>query len=115
MRATLTSMVAKVMTAGMLGAALLLAAPKKAEAQVSVGVVIGHPVYRGYPAYRYPAYRGYGYGYPAGYYGGGYYGPVYRGYYGAPYYRGYYGPQRGRQVWVHPGYRGGYRGSYYRR
>jgi hypothetical protein len=62
MKATLKSMVAKVMTAGLLAGALLVGAPKKAEAQVSVGVQFGQPVYQAYPAYG--AYSGgyYGYG-----------------------------------------------------
>lgn len=53
--ATLKSMIAKVMTAGLLGGALMLSAPKKAGAQqFSIGVQIGRPV--GYPAY--PGYYG---------------------------------------------------------
>ncbi len=50
MKATLKSMVAKVMTAGLMAGALMFAAPKKAEAQqFSVGVQIGRPVV--YPDY----------------------------------------------------------------
>jgi hypothetical protein len=42
MKATLKSMVAKVMTAGLLAGAFLFAGPKKAEAaQFRVGVVVG--------------------------------------------------------------------------
>ena len=45
MKATLKLMVAKVMTAGLMGGALMLATPKKAEAQqFSIGVQIGRPV-----------------------------------------------------------------------
>ena len=49
MWATWKSIVAKGMTAGLLGGALLLGAPKKAEAQqFTIGVQIGHPI--AYPA-----------------------------------------------------------------
>ncbi|WP_035349454.1 hypothetical protein [Edaphobacter aggregans] len=58
MKATLKSMVAKVMMAGLLGGAIALAGGAKAQAQTwSVGVQVGTPAY-GYAA---PAY-GYGYG-----------------------------------------------------
>ena len=49
MKATLKSMVLKGMTAGLLAGAFLFAAPKKADAQVNIGVQIGRPVV--YPDY----------------------------------------------------------------
>jgi hypothetical protein len=50
MKATLKLMIAKVMTAGLLAGALMVAAPKKAEAaQVNIGVQFGRPVV--YPDY----------------------------------------------------------------
>jgi hypothetical protein len=46
------SMVAKVMTVGLLAGAVVLAAPAKAQAQIAVGVQLGYPQYgyqqRGY-------------------------------------------------------------------
>jgi hypothetical protein len=39
------TMVAKVMTVGLLAGAFVLAAPQKAQAQVSVGVQFGYPQY----------------------------------------------------------------------
>ena len=66
----LKATVAKVFTVGLLGAAVAIAAPSKADAQVAFGVHFGHgPVYaRGYygPEYRRP------YVAPYGYYGYGY-------------------------------------------
>ena len=68
------AMVAKVFTVGLLAAAVVMAAPTKAEAQVAVGVRIGHggyyaPVYRRpYVVEPAPVY---------GYYGPAYYGPRY--------------------------------------
>ena len=58
MKATLKSMIAKVMTAGLLAGVFMLGGAKKAEAQVAVGVRIGRPVvYPGYPVYgAYPGY-----------------------------------------------------------
>jgi hypothetical protein len=64
----LKATVAKVFTVGLLAGAVAMAAPQKAEAQVSFGVRVGGPVYAR-PAYR-PyyaapapyAYYGYGYG-----------------------------------------------------
>ena len=45
MKSTLKAMVAKVMTAGLVAGALVLAAPAKAEAQqFVVGVQVGRPV-----------------------------------------------------------------------
>ena len=66
---------ARVFTVGVIAAAAAVAAPSRAEAQVSFGVRIGVPVYVA-PPYRRPVYvspapvyvgPGYGYGY--GYYG----------------------------------------------
>lgn len=79
----LTNTLTKWITGAALAGALLVAAPKKADAQVSFGISVGRPAY------------GYGYGYRP-YYGGyyrpyGYYGPR-PGYYG--YHRPYaYGPR----------------------
>ena len=70
------AMVAKVFTVGLLAAAVVMAAPTKAEAQVAVGVRIGHGGYYA-PAYRRPYVVE-----PApvvGYYGSEYYGPAYYG------------------------------------
>ena len=53
------AMVAKVMAVGLAAGALALAAPQKAEAQVSFGVQVGYP-----PVYAY----GPGYAYPPDYY-----------------------------------------------
>jgi hypothetical protein len=57
MTSTLKLMVTKVMTAGVVAGALLMAAPKKADAQVRIGVQIGAPVYPAYPVVQ----PGYGY------------------------------------------------------
>ena len=68
------AMVAKMFTVGLLAAAVVLAAPTKAEAQVAVGVRIGHGPYFA-PAYRRPYFVE-----PApvvGFYGPAYYGPRY--------------------------------------
>ncbi|GAA3756668.1 hypothetical protein [Terriglobus aquaticus] len=84
----ITRTITKWMTGAALAGALLFAAPKKAEAQVSFGISVGRPVYGygyGYRPY-YPA--PYAYGYPApvyGYYGRPYYRPYYHAYYGRPY------------------------------
>jgi len=58
MKATLKSMVAKVMTASLLAGVFMLGGSKKAEAQqFGIGVQIGRPAYPAYPAYRpYPGY-----------------------------------------------------------
>jgi len=61
------AMVAKVFTVGLLAAAVAIAAPAKADAQVAVGVRIGHGPYFG-PVYRRPVYVA-----PAPVYG--FYGP----------------------------------------
>jgi hypothetical protein len=59
MKTTLKSMIAKVMTAGLLAGVFMLGGAKKAEAQVAIGVQIGRPVvYPGYPVYGRP-YPGY--------------------------------------------------------
>ncbi len=68
------AMVAKMFTVGLLAAAVVMAAPSKAEAQVAVGVRIGHGPYFA-PAYRRPYVVE-----PApvvGFYGPAYYGPRY--------------------------------------
>ena len=76
------TMFAKVATLGILAAAVAVAAPTKADAQVRFGIAIGGPVYRA-PVYAGPVYGGPAY--PI-------YGGYYHGYYGHPYYgRGYYG------------------------
>jgi|HubBroStandDraft_6_1064221.scaffolds.fasta_scaffold1481341_2 hypothetical protein len=74
------AIVAKMFTVGLLAAAVVMAAPTKAEAQVAVGVRIGHGPYFA-PAYRRPivvepavGFYGATYG-PA--YGPGFYGPRY--------------------------------------
>ncbi len=62
---SLKATVAKVFTVGLLAGAVAMAAPQKADAQVSFGVRVGGPVY-GRPAYRpypYVAPVPYGYGY----------------------------------------------------
>ena len=55
------AMVAKGLTVGLLAGAFVLAAPAKAEAQISFGVQFGTPVYNGYNDYyarqRYEQYR----------------------------------------------------------
>jgi hypothetical protein len=57
----LKATVAKVFTVGLLAGAVAMAAPQKADAQVSFGVRVGAPVY-GRPAYRpYVAPAPYGY------------------------------------------------------
>ena len=89
----LTTTLTKWITGAALAGALLFAAPKKAEAQVSFGISVGHPGYYG-PAY------GYGYRpYYGGYYAPSpvYYGPrpYAYGYGYRPYYRGYYRPYYG--------------------
>jgi hypothetical protein len=66
------AMVAKVFTVGLLAAAVVMASPTKAEAQVAVGVRIGHGQYFA-PAYRRPYVVE-----PApvvGFYGPAFYGP----------------------------------------
>ena len=75
------AMVAKVFTVGLLAGAVSIAAPTKAQAQVSFGVRVGPA--RGYygPAYRRPVVVA-----PA---------PVYGGYY-AP---GFYGPRYDHYAW----------------
>lgn len=68
------AMVAKMFTVGLLAAAVVMAAPAKAEAQVAIGVHIGQGPYYA-PAYRRPYYVE-----PApvvGFYGPAYYGPRY--------------------------------------
>jgi len=68
------AMVAKMFTVGLLAAAVVMAAPAKAEAQVAVGVRIGHGPYFA------PAYRRLYFVEPApvvGFYGPAYYGPRY--------------------------------------
>jgi len=68
------AMVAKMFTVGLLAAAVVMAAPTKAEAQVAVGVRIGHGPYFA-PAYRRPYVVE-----PApvvGFYGPAFYGPRY--------------------------------------
>ena len=88
----ITGTLTKWMTGAALAGALLFAAPKKADAQVSFGISVGHPAYGygyGYRPYYSGYYRPYAYGYPAyGYpaYGYGYhYRPYYHAYYGRPY------------------------------
>jgi uncharacterized membrane protein len=79
-RNTTTATLTKVATAGVLAAAVFMATPNKAQAQVRFGVRIGGPVVYG-PVYApapvivrpYPVYRGY-------------YGPAY-GYGYRPYFR----------------------------
>lgn len=74
--------ITKWITGAALAGALLFATPKKADAQVSFGISVGHPYYGYGYGYR-PYYRPYPvYGYPP---------PVY-GYYHRPYYGGYYHP-----------------------
>ena len=68
------AMVAKMFTVGLVAAAVVMAAPTKAEAQVAIGVRIGHGGYYA-PAYRRPIVVE-----PApvyGYYGPAYYAPHY--------------------------------------
>jgi hypothetical protein len=86
----ITKTLTKWITGAALAGALLFAAPKKADAQVSFGISVGRPVY----GYGY-GYRPYAYGYPAPY-AYGYPAPVYGGYYGRPYYRPYYHAYYGR-------------------
>ena len=71
---SVSAIVAKVFTVGLLAAAVVMAAPTKAEAQVAVGVRIGHGPYFA-PAYRRPYVVE-----PApvvGFYGPAFYGPRY--------------------------------------
>ena len=72
---------AKVLTVGLLGAAVAIAAPSKADAQVAFGVRFGHgPVYaRGYygPRPYVAPYGYYGYGYAPRHF---YYDRYHRGY-----------------------------------
>ena len=75
------AMVAKVFTVGLLAGAVAIAAPTKAEAQVSFGVRVGPAVGYVGPVYRRPVYVA-----PA---------PVYGGYY-AP---GFYGPRYDHYAW----------------
>ena len=63
------AMVAKMFTVGLLAAAVVIAAPAKAEAQVGIGVRIGPAPYFG-PVYRRPVVVAPAYGY---------YGPAYYG------------------------------------
>ena len=91
----ITGTLTKWMTGAALAGALMFAAPKKADAQVSFGISVGHPAYGygygyGYrPYYRPYGYAPYAYGGP-GYYGRPYYRPYYHAYYGRPYgYRRY--------------------------
>jgi hypothetical protein len=73
----LKATVAKVFTVGLLGAAVAIAAPSKADAQVAFGVRVGGPVYaRGYYAPR-PYVAPYGYGYAPRHF---YYDRWHRGY-----------------------------------
>jgi hypothetical protein len=74
------AMVAKVFTVGLLAGAVSIAAPTKAEAQVSFGVRVGPAVGYVGPVYRRPVIVA-----PAPVYG--YYGPAFygRGFYGRPY------------------------------
>jgi len=76
------AMVAKVFTVGLLAGAVAIAAPTKAQAQVSFGVRVGPA--RGYygPVYRRPVYVA---------------PPVYGGFYGP----GFYGPRFDRYAWDH--------------
>ena len=68
------AMVAKMFTVGLLAAAVVITAPTKADAQVAVGVRIGHGPYFA-PAYRRPIVVEPG---PAvGFYGPAFYGPRY--------------------------------------
>lgn len=67
------AMVAKVFTVGLVAAAIVVAAPTKAEAQISFGVRVGPPVAYGRPDYAGPVYAVPAYGY----YGSGYYGRDY--------------------------------------
>jgi hypothetical protein len=68
------AMVAKMFTVGLLAAAVVIAAPAKAEAQVGIGVRIGPARYVG-PVYRRPVIVE-----PAvGFYGPAYYGPAFYG------------------------------------
>ena len=76
----LKATVAKVFTVGLLAGAVAMAAPAKAEAQVSFGVRVGGPRVYGGPVYRRP------YAAPYGYYG--YAGP--RHFYYDRYHRGYW-------------------------
>ena len=93
----ITNTLTKWITGAALAGALLFAAPKKADAQVSFGISVGHPYYGGGYGYGYRPYYGagyyrpYAYGYPGyGYSGRPYYGrPYYHAYYGRPYGRGY--------------------------
>ncbi|ABF39498.1 hypothetical protein Acid345_0493 [Candidatus Koribacter versatilis Ellin345] len=77
--------------------AVAMAAPAKANAQVSFGVSVGTPYAGGYVAVApYPAYRGYcasPYYFSSGYcYSPSYYRPYYRGYYRHEYH-GHYAPR----------------------
>ena len=92
----ITRTLTKWMAGAALAGAMLFTAPKKADAQVSFGISVGHP-YAGY-GYGYRPYYGayarpYAYNYPAYGYGYGYAPrPYYHAYYGRPYYgrpRGY--------------------------
>jgi hypothetical protein len=66
------AMVAKMFTVGLLAAAVVIAAPSKAEAQVGIGVRIGPargPVFRGPVVVAPRPVYGYGYGYGPHFYG----------------------------------------------
>ena len=85
----LKATVAKVFTVGLLAGAVAMAAPAKAEAQVSFGVRVGGPRVYGGPVYGGPVYGG----------------PVYRRPYVAPYgYYGYAGPRHFYYDRYHHGY-----------
>ncbi len=100
--------VTKAILGTVVAGAMLLAVPRKAEAQrFGVGISIGGPVvYGGYVGPRYVRPYPYAYGYP-------YYGPGYYGYYGRPYVGGFYpGGYYGRGYYAGPhGFvgRGGFR------
>lgn len=93
----ITRTIAKWMTGAALAGALMFAAPKKADAQVSFGISVGRPAYGyGYAPRPYYGgyYRPYAYGYPAyGYPAYGY------GYAPRPYYHAYYGRPYGYRHW----------------
>ncbi len=79
--ASVKTVVAKLFTVGLLAGAFAMAAPAKAEAQVSVGVRFGRPPVYG-PFYRRPVYVAP----PPAY---GFYGPA------------FYGPRYDRFAWDH--------------
>lgn len=77
------AILAKTITIGLLAGVFVIASPSKAQAQVSVGIQLGDPIYAR-PVYRAPAYR-----YVPGYYAS-------NGYDG---YNGYDGNGYDRQAW----------------